>query len=250
MNVATIALDLGLGAVIGAMGGLFGIGGGIIAIPALVLVFGMHQQTAEGTALVAIVPNTLVGLWSYARRDRLDPRIAFALASTATISSAAFASLALGWNERALGIAFASFLAVVASWILWGLVRKLPVRGRPLPSGWSAIVGAIGGGLSGIFGIGGATVTPPAMTALFGIEQTAAQGYALALVAPGSIAALVTFARAGHVDWLAGFPLAVGGAFAVPFGVSIAHRLSQRRLKTLFALLVLSTSLVLVIKSI
>jgi uncharacterized membrane protein YfcA len=248
MSGGTVVADLVVGALIGALGGLFGVGGGIIAIPALIFLFGMQQQTAEGTALVTIVPNVFIGLWSYARRDRLDGRIAVLLGFTATIFSAVFASLALGWNERALGRAFAVFLVATAAWMLWSLVRKIPKREHPLPWGWSALLGALGGALSGVFGIGGATVTPPVMTGLFGVEQTTAQGYALALVAPGTVAALATFAHAGHVDWLAGLPLAIGGATAVPLGVTLAHRLPQRTLKALFAAMVLLTSGVLIVK--
>jgi len=67
---------LALGGVLGALGGLFGIGGGLIAIPVLALFFGLNQQHAQGTALVMVVPNVLVGLWDYARRGSVDRRVA------------------------------------------------------------------------------------------------------------------------------------------------------------------------------
>lgn len=59
-----MAGDVLLGGALGFVGGLFGIGGGIIVIPLLVLAFGMDQAVAQGTALVMIVPN----LW-YPRSD-------------------------------------------------------------------------------------------------------------------------------------------------------------------------------------
>jgi uncharacterized membrane protein YfcA len=93
-----------------------------------------------------------------------------------------------------------------------------------------------------LFGIGGASVAPPALTGIFGYSQAAAQGFALALVAPGSIVALATYARAGLVDWSAGIPLALGGLFAVQAGVVLAHRLPERRLKELFVGLLVVTA--------
>lgn len=65
------AINLGLGLLLGAVGGLLGIGGGLIAIPILAALYGMDQQLAQGTALVMILPNVLVGFWRYnsARRS-------------------------------------------------------------------------------------------------------------------------------------------------------------------------------------
>lgn len=76
-----------LGAVSGLLGGLFGIGGGVIAIPLLGLLYGLHQQIAQGTVLVMVVPNVLFGFWGYRRRVGVDLRIATALALSAAIST-------------------------------------------------------------------------------------------------------------------------------------------------------------------
>ncbi len=62
-----IVLSLVIGASLGFMGGVFGIGGGIIAVPLLVLGFGLDQPLAQGTALVLMAPNLLVGWWRYSR---------------------------------------------------------------------------------------------------------------------------------------------------------------------------------------
>jgi uncharacterized membrane protein YfcA len=85
--------------------------------------------------------------------------------------------------------------------------------------------------LSGFFGVGGATVAPLMLTKWYGYSQAAAQGLALALVAPGAIVGLATYAAAEVVDWRHGIPLAIGGAFAVSAGVKLAHRLPDRKLR-------------------
>jgi hypothetical protein len=52
-----------VGLLAGALGGLFGVGGGIIFVPALVLLFGLGQLEAEATSLLAIIPVVLAGTW-------------------------------------------------------------------------------------------------------------------------------------------------------------------------------------------
>ena len=69
MPPSELLLMLSLGAALGFFGGLFGIGGGIIVIPLLVLGFGMEQTVAQGTALVMMVPNLLIAWYRYNQRE-------------------------------------------------------------------------------------------------------------------------------------------------------------------------------------
>ena len=64
-----------LGAAMGTLGGLFGIGGGLVAIPALGVLFGLDQQLAQGTALLMVLPNVLLALWRYNQRNRISLRM-------------------------------------------------------------------------------------------------------------------------------------------------------------------------------
>ena len=87
-------------------------------------------------------------------------------------------------------------------------------------------------------------IVPPALTAFFGVRQVEGQGLGLALVAPGSVIAIVAYAGAGQVDWPLGIPLAVGGVAAISAGVAFAHSLPERRLRFAFCgLLVLIAAL-------
>jgi uncharacterized protein len=110
------------------------------------------------------------------------------------------------------------------------------------PWPFAAFVGAIGGALSGLFGVGGAVFSVPVMSGFFGLSQVAAQGMGLALVAPGSVISIATFAAAHDVEWIPGVALALGGVFAVPRGVDLAKRLPERVLQVLFALLMLASA--------
>jgi len=224
-----------LGAAFGAFGGLFGVGGGIIAIPALVLLFKMGQQTAQGTALVMILPSAILGFWKYKQRNSIDLRVAALLCATAVLATYIAARLANTVSNETLRLAFGVFLLAIACYLAWkvlGAADRGP--GRTLAWTHSWLVGAVGGFLSGLFGVGGATIAPPALTLFFGMTQTAAQGLALAMIVPGAAVALAVYAHAGAVDWPLGLALAVGGLVAVPLGVAIAHALPAGRLKLLF----------------
>ena len=91
-----ILIAFALGLMLGAFGGLFGIGGGLIAIPVLGLAYGMDQQLAQGTALVMIVPNVIVGFWRYRQRVGVDLRIAATLAVCAVGATYLAARFAIG----------------------------------------------------------------------------------------------------------------------------------------------------------
>jgi uncharacterized protein len=100
-----------LGGAAGFFGGVFGVGGGAIAIPLLGLLYHLDQQTAQGTTLVMVVPNVLLGFWRYRRRVGIDLRIAGALAFSAMASTYPAARFATALDPRGLRLAFAAFIA-------------------------------------------------------------------------------------------------------------------------------------------
>lgn len=241
--VSSLAMIL-LGAVLGMAGGIFGFGGGAIAIPVLGLFFGLSQHLAQGTAVVMVVPNLLLSFWRYRLHGHLDGRIIGALAGGAAVAAYPAARLANHLDAHVLRLAFAAAILLLALVMGWRALRPVPPcpPRHPLHWGWTAILGVIGGICSGMFGTGGSMIAPPALTAYFGVRHATAQGMALALVIPGSTIALVTYAAAGNVDWHLGVPLAVGGALSVSAGVALAHRLPERRLRLGFCGLLLLTA--------
>ncbi|MDO9625583.1 MAG: sulfite exporter TauE/SafE family protein [Pseudomonas sp.] len=237
MNLIDFALNLILGVLLGALGGLFGIGGGLIAIPALGVLFGLDQQLAQGTALVMVVPNVLLALWRYHQRNRIDLRHALTLALSGFLCALLGAGWAVAVDAERMRLAFVAFLLVLA---LYNLSRMYwrPVAGcnelrQPWP--WLAALGSAAGLLGGLFGVGGAVLAVPVLTGVFGTTQVMAQGLALALAAPSTGVTLVTYALHDHVDWALAIPLAIGGLLSISWGVRLAHALPERLLRVLFA---------------
>ena len=108
-----IAAAAGLGAMAGMLGGLFGVGGGFLVIPLLGFFYGMDQQTAQGTALIMVVPNVLWAFSRYQRRFGVDLRMAGAIAGAALIAAYPTARFTTGLDPHALRLAFAVFLATL-----------------------------------------------------------------------------------------------------------------------------------------
>jgi len=243
-----IAAAAGLGVGSGLLGGLFGVGGGFLVIPLMGILYGIHQQTAQGTALVMVVPNVLFAFWHYRQRFGVDLRMAGTIAASALVTTYPTARLATGLDPHGLRLAFAAFLAglaAVVAYRTWRGALTVTVARPALAWGWTALVGLIGGIVSGFFGVGGAFIAPPLLTAFFGVRQIEAQGLGLALVCPSAVVALFTYAKAGQVYWLIGIPLAIGGIAAISAGVAVAHRLPERRLRLGFCVLLMLTAVLL-----
>ncbi|QBZ88801.1 sulfite exporter TauE/SafE family protein [Pseudomonas viciae] len=224
------------GAVLGTLGGLFGIGGGLIAIPVLGVWFGLDQQLAQGTALVMVVPNVMLALWRYHQRNRLELRHVLPLACMGFCFAWLGSIWAVGIDAESMRIGFVAFLIALT---IYNLVRMFaataPVSAQ-MRYGWPwlAVLGAASGTMGGLFGVGGAVVATPILTSVFGTTQVVAQGLSLALALPSTGVTLATYAFHHEVDWSIGLPLAVGGLLSISWGVKVAHALPERLLRGLF----------------
>src|SRR5246127_5149355 len=109
-----VAAAAGLGGMAGLLGGLFGVGGGFLVIPLLGFFYGMDQQTAQGTALIMVVPNVLWAFSRYQRRFGIDLRMAAAIAGSALIATYPTARLVTGLNPRVLRLPLALFFPPIS----------------------------------------------------------------------------------------------------------------------------------------
>ncbi len=237
-QLSQIALYLFLGAALGYVSGSLGIGGGLLTIPLLALGFGMDQQTAQGTALLLMAPNMVIGFWGYRKRNPITFRMAALLGSGSIVVSYISSIAAAEISTDILRTLVAIFMIGLAANLAWRSYGHVQVeKCRILAPQWLlTLVGGIGGFCSGFFTIGGGVVVIPILTGFFGFTQTAAQGLALAMLAPGTLVALATYAHLGLVDWMVSIPMAIGSILTVSHGVALAHRLPERKLRAAFSL--------------
>lgn len=130
---------LATGAVAGFIAGLFGVGGGVIIVPALIAVYSYHGLPSEwiphlaiGTSLLTIVGTGVSSVWSHHRRGAVKWRLVLALTPGILIGAALGGVIAGGLPGEWLKRVFATFLLIMA-WRLWfsnthSRERQLPGR--------------------------------------------------------------------------------------------------------------------------
>jgi len=120
-----------VGALAGVAAGMLGIGGGALLVPALVLVLGLSQLEAQATSLLAIVPVALVGAWRQRHYGNLRLRDGLVLGLLAVPGAVAGVALVNAVPERAVEVAFAGLLLVVAAQLGRSAVREARAPARP-----------------------------------------------------------------------------------------------------------------------
>ncbi len=123
MSTTTIMLAIALGLAAGVVAGMFGVGGGILFVPALVAL-GLGQVEAQATSLLAILPTVLAGSWNQWRYGNLRPRTALVIGLASIVGVEVGARVATSLPEDALRRAFGVLLLAVAAQLVWRTRRR------------------------------------------------------------------------------------------------------------------------------
>ncbi|MBN1459380.1 MAG: sulfite exporter TauE/SafE family protein [Armatimonadetes bacterium] len=107
-----------LGVVVGLFSALFGVGGGIIMVPVLVILAGFGQHMAQGVSLAAMVPTALVGAFGYWRGGNVNLLIAAAVCVGSIPAAHVGQRIAQGLPQTTLRTLFALFMVGVAARIM------------------------------------------------------------------------------------------------------------------------------------
>lgn len=253
------------GAIAGLMAGLLGVGGGLVIVPALALLF-THQgmldahlmHVAVGTSLATIIPTSIASLMAHHRRGSVLWPAVRALLPGILIGALAGAWLARSVSSSGLALLFGSFEIGVALQLWFG---ARPVAHRALPGrAGMGVAGAFIGSLSALLGIGGGSLTTPFLL-WNGIDIRHAVGTSAASGLPIAVAGAAGFAVSGLVpmaslEWSTGFVYwpAVGlimlaSTPAALFGARLAHWLSRHLLARLFSLFLLLAGLKMILSA-
>ena len=248
-----------LGAGAGLLAGLFGIGGGLVIVPVLIFAFTWLQFAPEtlvhlavGTSLATIIPTSISSAWSHHKRQGVDWSWVVFLTPGLMVGALLGAYTASLLSGLALQKVIGTFVLLVS--VQMALQMKPKPAAQVLARPWRIFAGGVIGWASAIFGIGGGTLSVPFLTwcrlAMHrAVGTAAALGLPIALFgAAGSL--LAGWGRPDLPDWASGFvywPAAAAIVVtSVPFarlGTRLAYFLPERRLKLLFALLLLLVGL-------
>jgi len=270
-----IFLLLGIGAGVGFLSGLFGVGGGFLMTPLLIFV-GVPPAVAVGTGANQIIASSVSGALAHWRRGNVDLTMGLVLLVGGLAGSSlgvyVFGLLKrLGQVDLAIAIAYVLFLGAVGGLMLVESLRALRRRrggtaprrklhqhiwlhGLPfkirfrksklyisalLPLGIGLLVGVLGA----VMGVGGGFIMVPAMIYLLGMPTSVVVGTSLFQII--FVMINVTFLQAWHnhtVDILLALLLLVGGVVGAQVGTQIGGRLRSEELRVLLAAMVLAVA--------
>ena len=121
-----VVAGLGVGAAAGLLAGYMGVGGGVIAVPALTLLFGLSQQTAQGTSLALILVTAPFGAVEHARHGNVARDVLPGLLIGALFGAPIASILAQRMPQATLARAFAIFLIANGLRLTWSAFRPAP----------------------------------------------------------------------------------------------------------------------------
>jgi len=231
----TLLVFVGIGLVSGFFSGLFGVGGGTVIVPMLVLFAAFGQKLASGTSGASIVVTAAVGVVAYAIEGHVDWIAALLLAAGGVVGAPLGAQLLNYIRESVSRWIFVGFLVVV----MISLFLVVPERGAEVHLHlWSGIalvgVGLVTGVLAGLIGVGGGAVVVPVLIVLFGASDLVAKGTSLLMMIPTTISGAIGNARHGNVDFVAAGGVAVATLLTTPLGALVAGLLSPAVANWLF----------------
>jgi uncharacterized membrane protein YfcA len=249
-----ICLCLGLGIVSGFLGGLLGIGGGVVLVPALALYYEYTQAYPPAQILIVSVATSLacIGFTSASaalaqhRAGKVNWGIFRRLVGFFLLGSflAGFIAPLLPADvfRGFIGL-FLAFVAVVM------ISRWQPDPHREFPGVTGSVALGIGGGVTaGLAGIAGGNVIVPSLVYFNTPVHTAtatssALGVPIAFV--GALGYVLSSFSGGtqYVNWIATVPIIIGALLTAPLGVRVAHRLPAAGLKRAFGVLLIFVSL-------
>jgi uncharacterized membrane protein YfcA len=237
---ARVVRVVSVGLVAGFLSGLFGVGGGILIVPALVLLLGFDQRLAHGTSLAAVLPIAISSLASYAIADEVDWAFGALLAVGAVAGAVIGTHILHRLPHDALAFAFAVLLAATAIRLLFDHSEGAG-RGSLSPTDVLIvlIVGFITGVLAGLLGVGGGIFVVPAMVVGFGIPAAMAKGTSLFMIVPTSIMGTWRNRKKGNADLRVAVILGMAGVVSAFIGGKISVGMSEALSNVLFAILLL-----------
>jgi hypothetical protein len=267
-------LILGLGGGVGLLSGLFGVGGGFLMTPLLVVI-GIAPAIAASTGANQIVASSVSGLMGHWSKGNVDFRMGAVLIGSGVAGSLAGVQVfdllrQTGQTGFVVSILYVVMLGSLGSLMLFestrAVIRRRKATGRPvqrlhrhtfihglplkmrfrksrlyisalLPLGLGFIVGM----MTAIMGVGGGFIMVPAMIYLIGMPTTVAIGTSLLQVT--AVSAGVTFMHSvtsQTVDVLLALTLAIGGAIGAQIGVRFSSKVRSEELRFLLAVVVLA----------
>jgi len=254
---------LALGGLVGFLSGMFGIGGGTVLVPVLLILFEVQQfpathimHLALGTSMATIVFTSLASMRKHHQYGAVNWAVVHTVTPGILLGTGLGALCATFVPTNGLKVFFALFLCCIAMQILFDL-RPQASRQLPGVTGMT-ITGTLTGWISSLVSIGGGAIMVPflvwcnvpirnAIGTSAAIGFPVAAGGTMGYIATGLDTPGLPFPNLGFVHLPSLFWIALASVLCAPFGAKVAHHIQVNLLRKLFAIimLVLATHLLL-----
>lgn len=281
LPVAGMAIDgsllLGMGLAVGILSGMFGIGGGFITTPLLILM-GIPPLVAVGTGVSQVVASSVSGAMNQWMRKNVDVQMGLLVLAGGLLGATAGIGIqrllkAIGQLDVFISLSYVLVLGVIGTLMFIESLstlrqrKALPnaparrggqhtwIQGLPLKRRFTVsklyismippvMIGILIGLLTAIMGIGGGFLVVPAMIYLLRMPTRIAIGTSMFQVTFLTVYATILQATSNFsVDLMLALPLMVGGVIGAQYGTRIAQRLNAEQLRIMLALLVLAVAI-------
>ena len=272
-----IFLLLAMGAAVGFVSGMFGIGGGFLMTPLLIFV-GITPAVAVASVSSHIAASSFSGALSYWRRRAIDPSLALVLMIGGTLGTALGVSTftllrSLGQLDLMIALSYVALLTSVGGVMFWEGLRAimrarqgaLPTVRRPGSHVWihglplkmrfkrskiyvSVIpvigIGLLIGFLGAVMGIGGGFILVPLLIYILRVPTSTVIGTSMVLTLATMMIATMLHAVSNHlVDAVLALILMVGGVTGAQFGARAGQMIRGEQLRLLLGLLILAVGI-------
>ncbi|MEN4053151.1 MULTISPECIES: sulfite exporter TauE/SafE family protein [Sulfurimonas] len=234
-----IALML-LGSFVGLLSGFFGIGGGTILIP-LLLLLGYETKVAIGISVVQMVFSSIYGSYLNNKKGTLDIKMVSVIGIGGFGGALLSGYIAAFLSDRSLEILFLSF----ATFALFRMFFKTheDAKEKELHYSLLLLIGALLGAFSMTIGVGGSILLVPILVGFLHVSLKKAVSAGLFFVVFSSVAGLISHAIEGHVDYKSGIIIGLASLLGVYLGIhlkeKVSHRLQKRLLVGFYLFVVL-----------
>ena len=247
-------INLIIGVAAGVLAGMFGIGGGVVIVPALILLSGFSLVQANGTSLAALLlPVGILAVISYYKAGYINLKISLFVASGLLIGVIFGSLIALSIPTAALKFFYGLFLLYVSwnflkpleLWREYVLKETIQIKAveestKNYPFVFFMFVGIVAGVLSGMFGIGGGLIIVPGLIAFLKYHPKRAIGTSLGgLLLPVGLPGVLIYYNAGQFSFAYALPVALGILVGAVFGAKITISMPTVLVKRVYSVFLL-----------
>ncbi|MBW3663883.1 MAG: sulfite exporter TauE/SafE family protein [Actinobacteria bacterium] len=240
---------IGIGVFAGALSGLFGVGGGILIVPALVIVAKVEQRLAHGTSLAGTFLLSVSAALGYALSGEVDWLVGALMFAGAAGGAILGTSALRRVNQTALRYGFALLLLATAARMLWDVPEAAGEIDIDVLAGIGLVLtGLFSGTVAGLMGVGGGIIMVPAQMLLFGVPGALAKGTSLAVIVPTAFIGTVRNKAHDNIDLRQAVIIGVSGMVTSFLAARVAIGLSDELSAILFAGLLTVASIRLLVR--